>query len=167
MASAVQRPVAAIKPIREKEKIVGFSPDHLVAPFVLRCVALFIDYMVLLLPPIGWLLISRLMSDSTTGASVGPGAWILGILLFIADFLVLPIFHGQTVGKMAVGLSVVNLDGTFPGLSGIVRRNIAGYLVTVLTLGVGFLIAALNTSGRALHDLIAGTIVVRGVRKQV
>jgi uncharacterized RDD family membrane protein YckC len=44
-------------------------------------------------------------------------------------------------------------------------RNTIGYVLTVATLGLGFLIAAITPSGRALHDYVAGTIVIRGRRR--
>jgi uncharacterized RDD family membrane protein YckC len=44
-------------------------------------------------------------------------------------------------------------------------RDVVGYALTVLTLGFGFLIAAVIPSGRALHDYIAGTIVIRGRKR--
>jgi uncharacterized RDD family membrane protein YckC len=40
-------------------------------------------------------------------------------------------------------------------------RHFVGYPLSALPLGLGFIVAAFNTRGRGLHDLIAGTIVVR------
>jgi uncharacterized RDD family membrane protein YckC len=40
-------------------------------------------------------------------------------------------------------------------------RHLLGYALTALTLGLGFLISAFDSKGRALHDLIAATVVVR------
>jgi uncharacterized RDD family membrane protein YckC len=72
--------------------------------------------------------------------------------------------RGRTLGKLLMGLTIVNVDGSYVTPAGIIRRNLLGYALTVLTFGVGFLISAVSKSGRALHDLIAGTIVVRGRR---
>jgi uncharacterized RDD family membrane protein YckC len=74
---------------------------------------------------------------------------------------VLPGFTGRTVGKWATGLRILRTDGARPGVGHAFLRHFVGYPLSVLTLGVGFLIAALNTRGRALHDLIADTVVVR------
>lgn len=70
---------------------------------------------------------------------------------------------GQTIGKMAFGIRVINGadDGTGDHLSA--RRAVYRELValpSVLALGVGFL-PALTGEGRALHDRIAHTRVVR------
>ena len=73
--------------------------------------------------------------------------------------------RGRTLGKLLVGLTIVKNDGTRVDLLSIVRRNIIGYILTILTMGIGFLIGAVNNSGRALHDFVGGTMVIRGRRK--
>jgi len=64
---------------------------------------------------------------------------------------------GQTIGKMAFGLKVVAADGDLTPLTAAVRA--AGCLVSAATLGAGLLPALFG--GRALHDRLAGTDVVR------
>jgi uncharacterized RDD family membrane protein YckC len=165
MVSAATRVISTNNP-QVPEKIIDFSPARLKAPFALRCAALTIDYMLLLLLPVGWLTAAKLFGEP--GAIVvGTTAWIIGILLVMVNFLLLPLLRGQTVGKMMTGLTILNIDGTDIGFGTVLRRNVLGYLVTVLTLGLGFLISAVNSSGRALHDFTAGTIVVRGSKKQL
>lgn len=161
MASAATRAITATKP-SGMEKIVDFAPERIKAPFVLRCAALIIDYIVLLSMPVSWLIVSKLLSGTPGDVGIGATGWVLGFVLFIANFLLLPLMRGQTIGKMALGLTVVNLDGTNVEIISVIRRNLVGYLATVLTFGIGFLIAAVNTSGRSLHDIIGGTVVVRG-----
>ncbi len=70
-------------------------------------------------------------------------------------------FPGTTPGKRLMGLYVCTPDGK-PGV-GIVRAflRMVGYLLSYATLGVGFLMIAFTASKRGLHDLVAGTIVVR------
>lgn len=146
----------------EKEKIVDFAPERLRAPFFLRCAAIAIDYIILVIFPVAWLLISSIVSQSASGISISVIAWITGVLLTLLNFFVLPLWRGQTVGKMITGLTILRMDGTRIGIRQLLFRNVLGYGITVLTVGFGFLIAAINISGRALHDLIGGTIVVRG-----
>jgi len=43
-------------------------------------------------------------------------------------------------------------------------RHFIGYPITVLTGGLGFFISILNIKGRAIHDYIAGTVVIYGRR---
>ena len=150
-----------------KERIVDFSPERLKAPLSLRLAALFIDYMLLLSVPLGWLLFGKYMSDGGPAISLGPGVWVAVVILWLLDFLLLPLLRGQTLGKMLTGLTILNIDGSSIGLGRILVRNVFGYLVTALTFGLGFLMTAVNTSGRTLHDFLSGTIVVRGRKRLV
>ena len=148
-----------------KEKIVDFSPELLKAPFVLRCAALFIDYMLLLAVPLVWMIVGRWINDGTPVLPFIPAVWFVVIVLWIVNFLLLPLLRGQTLGKMVTGLTILNMDGTNIRLGRILLRNVLGYFISALTLGLGFLIAALSPSGRALHDLLSQTVVVRGRKK--
>ena len=68
--------------------------------------------------------------------------------------------RGATFGKMAVGLRVVDNQGnrlTFLHAAG---RYLAK-VVSVLTFNIGFLMAAFTDRKRALHDMVAGTLVVK------
>lgn len=68
---------------------------------------------------------------------------------------------GTTPGKKALGLRVEDRRGE-AGI-GFLRALIraAGYVVSGLTLGIGFLMVAFRSDRRALHDRIAGTWVRR------
>jgi uncharacterized RDD family membrane protein YckC len=72
---------------------------------------------------------------------------------------------GQTIGKMAAGIRVIPADPAAP-LServsfgqAVVRA--AGYLVSALPVGLGFLPAFFGQERRALHDRLADTRVVK------
>jgi uncharacterized RDD family membrane protein YckC len=143
------------------ENVNSFSPEQLKAPFILRCAALSIDYILFVLLPVGWLIFSKALGESGPGAAIGGTVWFLGSVLFVLNFIALPLLRGQTIGKMLVGLTIVNKDGTPVSLGTVLLRNVVGYFLTCVTLGIGFLISALNKSGRSLHDFVAGTIVVR------
>ena len=67
-------------------------------------------------------------------------------------------FQG-TLGKLAVGLKVTDLNGN--GISFL--RASARYFCGMLswaTAMVGFVIAAITNKKQALHDLLAGTLVL-------
>ncbi len=163
--AAVELAKAPVNTFR-MEKIVDFSPDNLKAPFVLRCGALFIDYMVLVAAPIAWLMFPKLLGATQTGGGVGNTGWTIAVVLGIADLLVFPLLRGKTIGKALTGLTIVRMDGTKAGITNILLRNVLGYLLTTVTLGLGFLFAAVSGSGRALHDYISGTIVVSGRKRR-
>ena len=151
----------------DKVTIVDFSPARLRAPFQLRCAAIFVDYLLLVALPVSWLLLSNYFGDPGPGTGIGTTVWLVGIILFICNFLLLPLLGGRTFGKMLMGLTILNMDGSSIGLVTILRRHILGYFLTVLTLGIGFLIAALNSTGRSLHDYVAGTVVVRARKTNI
>ncbi|HEX8632984.1 MAG TPA: RDD family protein [Pyrinomonadaceae bacterium] len=133
------------------------------APFSLRCGALLIDYTMVVAIIAFATLFARTLggSISLTGeATLGIGYLSsLGVLLL--NFLVLPVFTGTTVGKWATGLRIERQNGEPLGFGHATLRHTLGYLVSLLTLGLGFLLAAFDAEGRALHDRIAGTVVVR------
>jgi uncharacterized RDD family membrane protein YckC len=149
------------------ERIVDFSPKAVRAPFELRCAALIVDYLLLIALPVGALLMSRFFNDTGAPGGIGSTVWFLGAILFLCNFLLLPLVRGQTLGKMLMGLTIVRIDGSSVDLASILRRHLLGYALTALTLGFGFLISAMNTTGRSLHDLVAGTVVIRGRKTRV
>ena len=66
---------------------------------------------------------------------------------------------GRTPGKAFAGLRVVRSDGGRLRFTTSVVR-IAGYAVSIWTLGLGFLAILFRRNRRGWHDTIAGTRVV-------
>src|SRR5713101_5718541 len=133
------------------------------APFALRCGALLIDYILLALILTFSIMVARLMGGG--GRMAGGTAEKFGILttlvVAVLDLGVFAGLTGKTVGKWTTGLRIERPDGRLPGIPRALLRHFIGYPLSLLPLGLGFLIATVGTSGRALHDLIAGTVVVR------
>jgi uncharacterized RDD family membrane protein YckC len=68
---------------------------------------------------------------------------------------------GTTIGKWLFGVTIVDHRGRSPiGLSRAFLR-LAAYSVSSVTLGMGHLLVVLREDKRALHDVLAGTWVVR------
>jgi uncharacterized RDD family membrane protein YckC len=65
-----------------------------------------------------------------------------------------------TVGKMALGIIVTDLEGRRIGFGRATGRYFAKIL-SALILGIGFLMAAFTERKQGLHDMIAGTLVVK------
>ena len=76
------------------------------------------------------------------------------------DLGVLAGLTGKTIGKWTTGLRLEQTDGHVPGVGRALLRHFVGYPISFLPFGLGFLIVTVS-GRRALHDLIAGTIVVR------
>jgi uncharacterized RDD family membrane protein YckC len=148
-----------------REEIVDFKPVLLKAPFLLRCAALFVDYIVVIAVPVLSLIINQLAG----GKSGVPGVttWLFTTLVAISNFIILPTVSSQSIGKMLTGIRITTSGGKSASVTAILLRNIVGYLVTALTLGLGFLIAGLTPSGRALHDYLSGTMVIYAKRRQL
>jgi uncharacterized RDD family membrane protein YckC len=168
MSARVERtvPVRSVKP---EQIIVNFDAEQLKAPFLLRCGAILIDYIILIASPVVALLVGRLMEIESTKllhSNVANTGWLIMILLALTNFVFLPLLVGQSIGKMLTGLRVVKKDGSAPSLLSLCLRHLIGYPLTALTLGLGFFLSVISPRGRALHDFIAGTVVIYG-QKQI
>ena len=67
---------------------------------------------------------------------------------------------GTTVGKRAFDLYVLRSDGERCGFWRAFGRQVASG-ISLLVVGVGYLMVAFRADNRGLHDLIAGTAVIR------
>lgn len=142
------------------------------APFVLRCGALLIDYSLL----VGALVVATLFARAFGGSTrtLGATALLFGYIAVIAiallNYVALAGLSGRTLGKWATGLRIARFRARDDERSGSRRpigfaravvRHVVGYPLSIVTLGLGFLVGVVARDGRALHDRIAGTIVVR------
>jgi uncharacterized RDD family membrane protein YckC len=156
------------------------------APFSLRCGAFLIDYILLaaiiafstMMARFGGGRPRALMSTAET-----LGLFIAGAITAL-NFVGLTALRGQTLGKWATGLRIRRKDGEDMSWQRSLMRHLIAYPLSFLILGLGFLVAdfqtaaivmaaiffltlmvgfimALGTNGRALHDIIADTVVVR------
>lgn len=153
----------------KNELIKGFDAEKLAAPFVLRCGALVIDYMVILLVPVSSLLLGRFFEydgAKLLNSVVMNTGWLITILLALTNFFIFPMFSGQSIGKMITGIRLVNRDGSAPGFGTIIVRHLVGYPITLFTGMIGFLLSAFTKEGKALHDYIGGTVVVYGKQQR-
>jgi uncharacterized RDD family membrane protein YckC len=155
----------AVKATPSREVVVDFPSDSLRAPFSLRLVAFLIDYILMISVPVLGLVIESLVGSEPAKFSNNT-AWLIAVLLGVSNVIIFPALSGQTLGMMMCRLRIVRTDGRDASVGRVVLRNTVGFLVTALTLGIGFILAAFTPSGRALHDYMAGTIVIFG-RKRV
>ena len=97
------------------------------------------------------------------------GLWFLGLMVRgVFNTLVSWIYEAAlesssrqaTLGKMALGLKVTDLYGNRISFVRATGRHFAKYL-SGLILGVGYIMAGFTERKQALHDMIAGTLVVR------
>ena len=167
MGAATDRTAEIQKP-GPREIVVDFSPEAVKAPFLLRCGALLIDYILVVAVPVIGLLLSRFAGTDGVqllGDGLSSITWLIAVFVAVSNLLVLPMFSGQTIGKIFTGLRIVRVDGRAPTARAIAIRQTLGYLVTLLTGGLGFVFAGVNARGRALHDLLSGTLVIYADRR--
>lgn len=108
--------------------------------------------------------ISEVLSDRWWLGRVG-GVVGMCVALWWCYFVVGWGLLGATPGKWLAGLRVVDHRGRSPiGASRAVMR-LCAYTVSSLTFGVGHLMLLLRSDRCALHDLLAGTRVVRRPRR--
>lgn len=164
MSARVEK-VAPAKTIQTKQVVIGFDAEKLRAPFLLRCGSLLIDYILIASVPAISVLLGRFMGydgAKLLNSEINNAGWLIMILLAITNFVIFPMFSGQSIGKMLTGLRITNRDGTMPGFVTLLLRHVVGYPITFLTGMLGFLISAFSAEGRTLHDYISGTTVVYG-----
>jgi uncharacterized RDD family membrane protein YckC len=65
-----------------------------------------------------------------------------------------------TLGKKVLGLTVTDLEGRRISFGRATGRYFAKY-VSKITLGIGYIMAGFTQRKQALHDMIAGTLVLR------
>lgn len=161
-----------VKRVKTGQVVVDFDAVRLQAPFLLRSGAILIDYILLVCPVVISFLLGKAFNDSAANAGanllnselVNTG-WLVMILLAVTNLIIFPLFTGKSLGKMLTGLRIVKIDGNAPSLASLLIRHLIGYPLIIITGGLGLLLSVFNQKGRALHDFLAGTVVIYGRRK--
>lgn len=151
------------KSLARKEIVVDFDPVKLHAPFFLRCGAAVIDYLIFIIIPVLGLLLGRFLGNDgarLVNSELNNIAWLVSIIIALCNMILLPMVSGQSIGKMITGIRIVNITGESASVASIIFRNTIGYLLTLLSIGIGFLFSVFSSKGRALHDFVSGTVVV-------
>jgi uncharacterized RDD family membrane protein YckC len=139
--------------------------SHLIDRFILGVVLLPVSFMVfvpmLANESIDWTdtdqpaeVLAALMGAMLTLAFLA----LLGSWLYFA--LMQSSSRQATLGQLALGLRVTDLEGrriSFARASG----RLFATMLTGLTFGIGYLTVLFKTKKQTLHDLVAGTLVVR------
>lgn len=88
-------------------------------------------------------------------------ARLLGIVISWMYFALMESSANQgTVGKMALGIKVIDLNGERISFGKATGRYF-GKILSALIILIGFIMAGFTAKKQALHDMIAGTLVVR------
>jgi len=68
--------------------------------------------------------------------------------------------YQATVGKIALGLKVTDMEGNKLDFGKALLRNL-GKIVSSMILGIGYIMAGFTEKKQGLHDMIASTLVVK------
>ena len=139
------------------------------ARFWLRVVGLLIDDVVLLVPAgttgaCGGFVAGSLLGERASSslyvatAIVGYFASIAAIWLYFT--LMESSRYQGTLGKIAIGIKVTDINGNRISWGKANARFWSKY-VSALILYIGFIMAAFTDKRQALHDIIAGTLVLK------
>lgn len=99
-------------------------------------------------------------SSDTTMSVAELVAQCLGLLINGAYFVIFWSQTGQTIGKMAMGIKVVDTNGQLISGGKAIARYV-GYFISSLVLAFGFAWVAFDEKRQGWHDKIANTYVVR------
>jgi uncharacterized RDD family membrane protein YckC len=179
VASAPARPASALPSPYAPPALAPIPPSPY-AGFWLRVVAFLIDRVLLaiacgVLASIGLAIVGveyfRTMFQGMNGDNPAiPVAFISTIFFLLLVILLLSWIyeagmegskHQATLGKMALGLFVTDLQGrplSFAHASG---RFFAAFITRLIPFGIGYAMAGFTEKKQALHDMIASCLVLR------
>ena len=132
---------------------------------------------VLILPGL-WKLLQPFMKDLEAGiaptpeellANIAPALplLIIPLLAFVIVQVVMLVKNGQTIGKKMLGIRIVKLDGSNPSFTNVIimRGILPGLIGGIPMVGPAFslidVLLIFREDHRCVHDMIAGTIVVK------
>jgi uncharacterized RDD family membrane protein YckC len=118
-----------------------------------RWLAAFIDVMVFAVAGLG--ILTGLQTVESPPLVYGLSWGIAAVYVFLFW-----LWAGATPGKMLLRIKVVPVNGGDLTMKQVFLRML-GYLLSVLTLGAGFILIAFDKDRRGLPDRLAGTLVVR------
>lgn len=139
------------------------------ADFWIRFVASFIDGIIVnVLGSIIGFMIGLIVGISAGGRGDSGVVVTAQTLGFLAGVIITWLYQAflesssrqATLGKQAMGIVVTDLNGDRISFGRATARSFSKYLSAIILL-IGYIMAAFTERKQALHDLIAGTLVVK------
>ena len=108
--------------------------------------------------------IGGFMVGGASEDAMGGGVLVANLLIFVAAWLYFALMESSakqaTLGKMMIGVIVTDVDGNRISF-GRATARFFGKIVSWIILMIGYLMAAFTKRKQALHDIMAGCLVVR------
>lgn len=150
--------------------IAAHTGTTLYAGFWRRFVALIIDFIIISIAQaiiggiIGFIIG---ITGNAPGGDLPPAVvgflYVVGFVIQWLYFALMESGSGQaTLGKMALSIRVTDLDGQRIGFGKATGRYF-GKIISSLILCIGYMMAGWTEKKQALHDMMAGTLVVRSL----
>jgi uncharacterized RDD family membrane protein YckC len=144
------------------------------AGFWLRFAAYLIDAILLglVLVPMGFILgVLLIATDNVNNEDLALLVNMLSnVISLVVDWLYSSLLESSpwqaTVGKKLVGIRVTDMNGNRIGFGQATGRHFGKILSSLICL-IGFIMAAFTEKQQALHDMLAGTLVLSGSAESV
>jgi len=143
---------AAMQPVAQTTEYGGFGQRFLAV--LIDGVILFVACLVIRIP------LRMTLGAILSGLIMIPIQMLAGIA-YEVYFLSSP--KQATIGKQAMGLIVTDINGAPIDMGKAALRSV-GKIISSLILLLGYIMAAFTERKQALHDIIAGTLVLKGKR---
>jgi uncharacterized RDD family membrane protein YckC len=179
IAAASARPAPGLPPTYAPPVLAPILPSPY-AGFWLRVVAHLIDDLLLgvgigILVLIGVAMVGvgslRSMIEGMNGEDPQIPVALISVIIFVSLAAILLAWlynagmessqHQGTLGKMALGLIVTDSQGRPIGFGHATGRYFAKIITGLIPLGIGYAMAGFTEKKQALHDMIAGCLVLR------
>lgn len=113
-----------------------------------------------------WIRAAAFVIDFVVVSAINLVLTIIGLvgITFVTGFAYGVLFiglRGQTPGKIALGIKVVNAQGDVPGIGRAALREVVGKIISAIVILLGFFWVGWDRQKRGWHDHIAATFVVR------
>lgn len=156
----------SIVPVQPQVITIPINPPY--AGFWLRLVATLIDGVIISAVTLPLAIVVVLLnvfslrgSDFGAGLAISP---IINLVSVVGEWLYYALMESSsyqgTLGKMALSLKVTDLAGNRISFGRATGRFFGKWLSNLI-LGIGYLMIAFTEKKQGLHDMIAGTLVVR------
>jgi uncharacterized RDD family membrane protein YckC len=152
----------------ESELVTGEAVvlDLRVAKLASRALAMVLDVLLQFALLLGSIFVVTLAVQPDDNALALTLVLVLLVLVMVGyPVLFETLSRGRSLGKMAVGLRVVRVDGGPIRFRHALTRGLAGFVVDFWTLGlfgaVAVIVSLCSSDGRRVGDFLAGTLVVR------
>lgn len=145
----------------QSEAAVGTQVKY--AGFWIRWAANFIDSLIIGIPIIIFSVVLGIILSNLPNR----GSIIVSILLqlFLTAigwiyFILMTKSYGATLGKKALGIKVISDKSEELSWGQVILRETVGKIISIIILYIGYIMAGFTQRKQALHDMIAGTVVV-------